>query len=467
MTKDILISMRPGRASTAVVEGGRLVELIVDDANSGSLVGNIYLGRVEKVLDQLAAAFVDIGLGKSGFLGLAEARPINAERNGDDSISDYLVEGDKVVVQVQRDGFEDKGAKLTTRLALTGRILVMTPGDEGLRISRRIDDADTRGRLDSLIGGLKTEDEGFIVRTAAAGATDEEITGDIENLRQSGLAMEAARDTQTPPALLLGEQDPTLRALRDLAGDNVARIVIDSADALASAKSWCAASAPALADKLSHHNAAKPLFEAEGIEDDIDSALGPEVALPSGGSVIFGETPALVAIDVNSGGTFRSGAEQSALAANMEAVGEIARQIRLRNLSGLLVVDFISMKKAESNDKVLGAMKKAVSGDSMSVFVGGFTRFGLLEMTRRRGREALSKLLTRSCEMCEGIGYTRSPLTASLTALDRLFAENDSDPSMRLSLLVSPELADALDGEALAALRAVEERLGRTIKITV
>ncbi|MHA1598911.1 MAG: Rne/Rng family ribonuclease [Alphaproteobacteria bacterium] len=467
MSKDIFISMRPGRASTAVVEDGRLVELLVEDEGAGSLVGNIYLGRVEKVLDQLAAAFVDIGLGKSGFLGLAEARPVNAERDGADSISDYLSEGDKVVVQVQRDGFEEKGAKLTARLALTGRTMILTPGDAAVRISRRIDDADVRSRLDSLIGGLKEEDEAYIVRTIAAGASDDDIGNDIEGLRQSWLSIEAARDTQSPPSLLLGEPDSINRALRDLAGDDVGRIVIDDAQAFTSAKAWCASQAPALVDRLSHHNATRPLFEAENIEDDIDNALSPEVALPSGGSIIFGETPALIAIDVNSGGTSRGGAEQSALAANLEAAAEIAAQIRLRNLSGLLVIDFISMKKHDNNEKLLGALKKAVAGDPMSVFVGGFTRFGLVEMTRRRGREQLSKMLTARCDMCAGVGKTRSPMTAGLTALDRLLSESDATPSARLGLLVSPELADALDGEAVAALKAAEERLGRTVAVTV
>lgn len=467
MTRNIFVSVRPGRAMTAVVDDSRLIDLLVEDSDAGSLVGNIYLGRVEKTLDQLAAAFVDIGLPKSGFLGLAEARPVNAERDANDSISSYLAEGDKVVVQVQRDGFEEKGAKLTTRLALTGRTLILTPGDAAVRISRRIEDADTRTRLESLIDGLKQPEEGFIVRTVAAGATDEDITTDIENLRQSWLAIEAARDTQSPPSMLLGEPDSVCRALRDLAGDDIERIVIDDATSFTAAKAYLKSSAPGLVDRLVHYNDSRPLFEAEGIEEDIERAMTNEVSLPSGGSIIFGETPALVAIDVNSGGTSRGGAEQSAMAANLEAVPEIARQIRLRNLSGLLVVDFVSMRKQGNLDKVQGAMKQAVADDPMSVFVGGFTRFGLLEMTRRRGRESLANMLGAECDMCEGLGRTRSPMTAALAALDRLLSEAAADPSARLSLTVSPELADALDGVAKATRQAAEERLGRAIEVTV
>lgn len=466
MTRNILVSVRPGRTMTALVDDGRLIDLLVEDAAVGSLVGNVYLGRVEKTLDQLSAAFVDIGLPKSGFLGLAEARPVNAERDSHDSISNYLAEGDKVVVQVQRDGFEDKGAKLTMRLALTGRTLILTPGDAAVRISRRIEDADTRSRLETLIDGLKEPDEGFIVRTVAAGASDEDIGRDIETLRQSWLSMVAARDTQSPPSLLLGEPDSVCRALRDLAGDDIERIVIDDAISFTAAKAYSASSAPGLVDGLVRHSGARPLFEAEGIEEDIEHALIPEIALPSGGSLIFGETPALVAIDVNSGGTSRGGAEQSALAANLEAVPEIARQVRLRNLSGLLVIDFVSMRKHGNAGKVLEALKQAVAGDPMSVFVGGFTRFGLVEMTRRRGRESLSKMLGATCDMCEGLGRTRSPMTAALAALDRLLSESAADPSARLSLIVSPELADALHGEAAAARQVAEERLGRAIAVT-
>jgi len=464
---EVLIEVRAGRMRTALVADDHMIEMIVDDESHPSLVGNIYLGRVEKIIDSLNACFVDIGLDRSGFLAMAEVRPIGAQTTSGDTISRYLCEGEKVCVQVQRDPFEDKGPKLTTRLALTSRTVILTPGDTAIRISRRIDDMDARLHLENLLTTMAGPQEGFIVRTAGERATDEDISADIARLREEYLAIESGRDAGAVPMCLHAVADGVIRVLRDEVPGDVKKIVIDHIQAYMKAKQFFEQHAPALLEKLFHHKGPQPLFGEEGLADDLEQALAAQVPLPSGGSVIFSETPALVAMDVNAAGTRKGGREQSVLETNLEACAEIARQIRLRNLSGLLVVDFVSMKNKAGKDKVLAALKQHVGDDPEQVFVGGFTRFGLMEMTRKRGRPSLKASLGRDCAVCEGRGLSLTPETHGYTALDRLRVEGLSDPSQGLELRTSGAVAACFAGPLKAALSALEAELGRKVRINV
>jgi len=467
---EIMICVRPGRVRTALIEDRALVDLIVEDTDRGGVAGNVYLGRVEKILGHMGAAFVDIGLARSGFLALPEARPVGAEPFEGEGINDHLAEGDRIVVQVLRDPFEDKGAKLSRRIALTGRQVILTPDDPAIRISRRIADEAARSRLQALLAGYEGDGNGFIVRTAAAAAGDAEIEADAAELSQAWATICSDSADAQPPALLHSDGDAVLRTLRDLATGDISRIVIDDADAVARAKTYCRAAAPGLEARIVHYMGAKPLFEeeeagGEPIAAAIEEALRPEIALPSGGSVIFSETPALVAIDVNAAGAGRGRTEDAALAVNLEAARLIAWQLRLRNLSGLIAIDFLKMKSEAAAAKVVDAVKVGVAGDPSPVFVGGFTRFGLLEMTRRRRRQSLKAQLTAHCEMCEGHGYVASGPSAAHAALDAYAADSAHAPGANRSLLVSPEIAEALEGPVAAALDALNARIGRPIDI--
>ncbi len=473
MESCVLISVRPGRTRAALVENGALVDIHIHDDGHRSRVGNIYLGRVEKVLGSLSAAFVDLGGAESGFLAAADARPPGETATAD--ISGYVTEGQAVVVQVQRDGFEDKGPKLTARVALGGRALILTPGDPGVRLSRRIDDGAERARLETLARDLALPGEGFILRTAALGLGAESLAREAGMLRQAWVDIGARADRATAPELLSDTSGALEHILRDFSPGDVGRIVIDDPDALSRAGAWCANAAPDLTDRLEPYSGPAPLFEffdaktcnggEDSIEAALDEALSLALALPSGGSVLFGETPALVAIDVNAGGAAKGGKGQTVLASNLQAVDLIARQIRLRNLSGLLVVDFISMKNKKDQGRVLDALKRAVAADPENVFVGGFTRFGLLEMTRRRGRPALSSVLMAPCGLCAGQGRVVSGLSAAHRALDRLAREADAAPAERVSLSASPAIVGALHGPAGPALEAINNRFGRKFKI--
>lgn len=464
---DLLIEVRPGRTRIARIEAGRLVELLVEDDSDPSLVGNIYLGRVEKVIDSLNAAFIDLGLGRSGFLAVAEARPAGASGGAGETISRHVREGEKVVVQILRDGFEDKGPKLTTRLALGGRTVIMTPDDPAIRISRRIDGEGVRKRLDTLLQGLAGPQEGLIARTTAAAAGDADIAADIETLREACREIKTGRETASPPQMLWGPPQGAIRALLDWQPGDVERVIIDDTQAYLEARAFLEKQAPGLTGWLVHHKGSRPLMMDEDLEDDIERALSARVNLPGGGSVIFSETPALVAIDVNTAGTSAGGREQSALKSNLEAAREIARQIRLRNLSGLLVIDFVSMKSREKGVRLLDVLKKAVVDDPSQVFVGGFTRFGLIEMTRKRERPSLAANLLDGCPPCSGYGFVASAKTRAYRALDELAVEAAADPSRDLALRVSEKVAMALSGPVKAALQGFEKTHGRPVTIIV
>jgi len=464
---EVLIEVRPGRTRTALLSAGRLVELIVEDADNLSLVGNIYLGRVEKIIASLNAAFVDLGLPRSGFLALAEARPAGAKGQAKETISNYLCEGDKVVVQILRDPFEDKGPKLTTRLALSAGTVVLTPGDPAIRISKSITDPQSRAVLETLLKGLAAPQEGFVVRTAALGASEAALAGDISAVRATAAAVQSDASHGQPPLLLHAEPDSVMRAVRDRLIAGPARVVIDDTAAYLRAKAMLEKQAPQRLERLVLHQGPVPLLGGEELADDLERALAGEVALPSGGTVIFSETPALIAIDVNVAGTATGGREQTSLKTNLEAAAEIARQIRLRNLSGLLVIDFVSMKSKGNGAKLLDAVRVAVAGDPQQVFVGGFTRFGLFEMTRQRGRPSLATMLGRACPTCGGSGHGLSPETIAYSALDRLAQEAGCEPSQEFELISGQAIADALSGALGAALAALEERLGRKLTISV
>jgi len=464
---EVLIEVRPGRTRTALLSAGRLVELIVEDAGQRSLVGNIYLGRVEKIIASLNAAFIDLGLPRSGFLALAEARPVGTKGQANETISSYLCEGDKVVVQILRDPFEDKGPKLTTRLAISAGTVVLTPGDRAIRISKSISDPQSRAALQTLLEGLAGPQEGFVVRTAALAAPNEALTGDIAALRETSARVQSEASHGQPPQLLHAEPDGVIRAVRDRLIAGSSKVVIDDTATYLRAKAVLEKQAPEQRDRLVLHQGPAGLLAEEELADELERALAAEVSLPSGGTVIFSETPALIAIDVNVAGTAGGGREQSSLKTNLEAADEIARQIRLRNLSGLLVVDFVSMKSKGNGAKLVEAVRAAVASDPQQVFVGGLTRFGLFEMTRKRGRPSLATMLGRVCPTCGGSGHGLSPETIAYSALDRLAQEAGHEPSQEFQLITGQAIADALSGSLAAALAALEERLGRKLTISV
>jgi ribonuclease G len=463
----ILIEVSPGQRRIALIEGARLCELVVDRPDRESVTGNIYLGRVERILPSIQAAFIDIGLERSGFLGLADARPADHRertRSGAETITDYVGEGDAVLVQASNDPLSDKGAKVTTRITVAGRFVVYTPGQTGIRTSRRLAAEGAGGPIEAMVKNLARDDEGFIVRSAAGRATEESLTRDIDALRAAWEAINEARKTAKPTACLHRDLDPVQRLLRDEAG--LGRIVIDDAQALVELRAACARLSPGLTDRLEMHPAGRALFDTYEIEGRIDEALAPSVALPSGGSIVIEETAALTAIDVNTGGrTVSGGPERAALDANLAAVAEIAFQLRLRNLGGLVVVDFVSMRRRENRHAVIDALRQAVSSDRCPVHVAEFTAFGLVEMTRERRRASLAEALLVPCAGCSGTGRLRSPETVAYDALRGIGRLASTGPAVPLTLTAPSRVIAALENMAPADLAKAEEQTGRAVDL--
>lgn len=390
----ILMDRRAGQTRAALMQGRRLLELAVERPGLEGITGNIYLGRVEKVAAGLNAAFMDIGEKQSAFLAVAEIRP-PSQAGG--TIGDYLSEGDGILVQVLREPFEDKGAKLTTRFTIAGALLAHTPAAAEVRVSRRMASEDERRRLQAVVEGMTAGGGGFIVRTAAQGADEAELAFDAAALSAAWAEIKAAAGSARAPARLRREPEPALRFLRDRGGPHIKRIVVEDAALLNRARAYLEQVAPPQAGRLEPWPERGSLFEAWQAEEQIEAALEDTVPLPSGGSLVISPTPALTAIDVNTGG-------RTAIDANLEAAAEIAGQIRLRNLAGLLVVDFVSMGGRAPETRVLEALRRAVAPDPAGVHVVGFTRFGLLEMTRRRQGFPLARILTAPCPACDGSG---------------------------------------------------------------
>jgi len=462
----MLISSSPGERRIALVERTRLVELVTARPDLQSFVGNIYLGRVERVVPGIQAAFVAIGHERSGFLAVAEARPHGDNSGGD--IGDYLGEGDAVLVQAQRDPFEGKGAKLTAHITLPGRFLVYTPDHDDIKLSRRIDNEEDRARLRGLIKERAGDGGGFIVRTSAVKAADREVVGDIDYLRAVWREIEQARAGARPPVRLYRDLDPALQVLRDEGTPEIRRIVTDDPQVLAEIREFCGKAAPDMVSRIELHDGSGDMFEDHGIEEQIERALAPSVNLASGGDIIISETAALCAIDVNIGAGAEKGAfEDAALAVNLEAADEIARQIRLRNLSGLIIIDFVAMKRRESGAMVLDRLRKATATDSCPVYVVGFTNLGLVEMTRPRRRDSLSHSLGGRCPSCAGAGYVKSPLTVAHEALRAAGREAMAHPGAGLEVRAAAEVIETLNGRAKSARKEAEDRLGRPLRLVI
>jgi ribonuclease G len=452
----VLISSQPGEDRIAVMEGQRLTDIIFNRSKASGIVGNIYLGRVEKVLIGLQAAFIDIGEGRSGFLGVADARMKQSQGNlVENSISKYVKEGDKLLVQVSRDAFENKGPKLSLQISLSGRFMVLAPSQSTIKISRRLGDAEERNRLSRILTELANEGDGIIVRTAAGGTLEKDLSDDLDQLRLLWQGIEEKSANEKAPQLVLDQAGSIYRNLVDLGVVNAERITIDDVDVLTELKREFG-QVEAQNNRLEHYTGAIELFENFGIEEQIDAALSGTIILPSGGSVMIDEARALTAIDVNTGASKSGLPEELAFRTNLEAVDIIAQEVRLQNLSGLIVIDVVSMRRKPNRTKILAQLRNAMKTDPIPTHVLGYTKLGLIEMTRERRRESLTTIL---CGANTGM-REKSPLSKALDALRQVRREAHVHAGRALMLTAAQPVIDALQGEARAAMAATNLNLG-------
>lgn len=476
MAKEVLINVGAGEIRVAVVENGVLDQLWLERsmgfeadrwrraaaAGGGrSIMGDIVLGRVQRVIPAMQAAFVNIGLDRAGFLAAREARPRTAIFRDDPytdedrqlHICDFVREGEEILVQVVKDPIGEKGARLSANVTLAGRLLILAPNSPGIALSRRIEDEGERARLTEIVqefagdhSGEILAEAGYILRTAALGASVAELREDASRLSAVWREIAANRAGAESPRTLHTDAGPVERALRDEVDAGVDRIVIDDRDAAEEARAYAARAMPVLAGRIELYESREPLFEAHGIEDEIEQLVEPRVALPSGGWITLEATEALTAIDVNSGSYVQGGGlEETSLMVNLEAAGMIGRQLRLRGIGGLIVIDFIHLESQENIARVLQALESAAGKGRVPVQILGMSEFGLVEMTRKRIRDPLVARLTESCRRCDGHGRRKTVETVAVEMMRQIERAHAAAPDKAIILRAAPVMMRWLD----------------------
>ena len=469
MNEQILINVSPQETRVAIMEQGAVQELLVERGSNRGLVGNIYLGRVGRVLPGMQSAFIEVGLGRAAFLHVADIWASNksAEQK---PIEKLLQEGQTLLVQVIKDPIGSKGARLSTQVSIAGRLLVYLPGDQHIGISQRIEDEVEREHLREKVHALMPAGEtgGFIVRTVAESATDEELTADIEYLIKLWRGISTAAKTAPPQMLLYQDLDLSLRVLRDLVTRETERIVVDSRETHARMQDFAERYTRQSLAVLEQYGGERPLFDLFGVEDEIERGLKRRVDLKSGGYVIIDQTEALVTVDVNTG-AFVSGRsfDDTIFKTNLEATQAIARQLRLRNLGGIIIVDFIDMDSEEHKNAVLAEFRKALSRDRTRVTVNGFTQLGLVEMTRKRTRESLAHILCEPCPTCTGRGEIKSAQTVCYEILREIMRSARQFDAKEFRILASQTVIDRFLDEESQGITMLEDFIKKPISLSV
>jgi ribonuclease G len=470
VTEEILVNVTPQETRVAVIEQGVTQEVHVERDAARGLVGNIYMGRVSRVLPGMQSAFIDIGGERAAFLHVADIRSARPDGEPARPIERLLAEGQNLMVQVVKDAIGTKGARLSTHLSVAGRFLVYLPGEPHIGISQRIDDeaerAQLRERLQSQLA--PGEKGGYIVRTLAESATDRELKSDIDYLGRLWGGIQEKAATAAPRSPLYRDLDLALRVLRDFAHEETARILVDSRETARKMLEFGQDYTPNVAERVEHYTGERPLFDLYGVEEEIEKALARRVELKSGGYLVIDQTEALTTVDVNTGG-FVSGRsfDETIFKTNLEAAQAIARQLRLRNLGGIIVIDFIDMDTEEHRNAVLNEFRKALSRDRTHMTVNGFTQLGLVEMTRKRTRESLAHVLCEPCPVCDGRARLKTPQTVCYAILRDLARDARQFSAHEYRILASQPVADLLLGDEAQALALLSDTIGRPVSLQV
>jgi ribonuclease G len=473
---DILVNWTPHETRVAVVENGAVQELHLERALERGLVGNIYQGKVARVLPGMQSAFIDIGLERAAFLHVADLHSGNGKPDPVVAvpIERQVFEGQALTVQVIKDPIGSKGARLSTQVSIAGRLLVHLPQDNHLGISQKIGSPELREQLRVRLTALagKTEETyqggGFILRTNAEDASDAELGDDIAYLRKTWAGVRE-RALASPPGTLL-HQDLTLaeRVLRDLAADDTATIRIDSKMQFEHLRAFGQTYSPGAVGKLQHYSGERPIFDLYNIDEEIRRALARRVDLKSGGYLIIDQTEALTTIDVNTGGFVGArNFDDTIFRTNLEAAGAIARQLRLRNLGGIVIADFIDMTREDHQASVLAEFRKQLARDRVRTTVSGFTQLGLVEMTRKRTRESLAHMLCEPCPTCEGRGILKTARTVCYDILREVLREARQFDPKEFRVVASAAVAEMLLDEESQHLAGLSEFIGKPISLSV
>lgn len=474
MSEEILVNVTPMETRVALVDNGATQDVYIERAVNRGVLGNIYAGKVVRVLPGMQAAFIDIGMDRTGFLHVADVVGLDAQGMEDPSrspqnIADHLHEGKKVIVQVIKEPLGSKGARLTTHLSVSTRYLVYMPQTDHVGISALIENSEERTRLQDELAAALTEtgtpdSGGYILRTASEGVVAADLAADLRYLQRVWAAISRRAKAARKSALLYEDLPLHLRTVRDLARPSVARIIVDSANAHGALDVFCEEYMPQVNPLLEHYQGERPLFDLYGVEDELERALQRKVDLKSGGYLIIDQTEAMTTIDVNTGSFVgRKNQAETILKTNLEAATALARQLRLRNLGGIVIVDFIDMSSSEHQRQVHRALEKAMQRDPARNQITGVSELGLIEMTRKRTRESLARLLCEDCPVCEGRGVQKTAETVCYDIFREIMRDARAYENDTLMVLASQSVVDRLLDEESDNLADLEEFVGKTI----
>lgn len=463
MSKMIVMNICPGETRAAVLEDNRLVDISLERRGGQKQVGNIYRGRVENVLPGMQAAFINIGMEKNAFLYVDDLNGIIPKADGVEikkslSISELLKEGQEIIVQMVKEPIGTKGARVVTHLTLAGRFLVFMPTMDYIGISRRIEDEKERERLKSIAQSIKPPEMGLIVRTAAEGMDVEDLKADVDLLHNIWRKIQKKSKKGPVPSLLYKEHDLLFRILRDIFTQEVDQLVIDDQGAFDKAVELLKGFAPELKSRVQLYQGDVPIFDAYNIEHQLNEALRRRVWLDNGSYIVFDQTEALTVIDVNTGKFIgENNLNETVVLTNLSAAKEIARQIRLRNLAGIIIIDFIDMENEEDRKQVVNTFQAELEKDKIKANILGFTSLGLLEVTRKKVRPSLQEQLQQVCQNCEGSGYSDSLETMALRLERRIMNLSARHDEEAMLYAVNPAMASLLIGPGGNHLAAMEE----------
>jgi len=490
MYKKIVINVAEHETRVALLEDGNIAELFIERGDGSDIAGNIYKGKVQRVLPGMQAAFVDIGLKQAAFIYVNDViggnysaiedfqeDDVDGENNlpyneyisinrRERHIEELITEGQEIMVQAAKTPIGSKGARLTTHISLPGRFLVLMPSSEHIGISRRIEDEEERGRLKMCVETIRENNFGYIVRTAAEGVQEEKLEYEMGFLKNLWASIQQKYQTAPSPSLLHKEVAVSLRAVRDLLLHEAEKLIIDSRTGYESILSFLDTFMPSLKDSVELYEGLEPIFDAFNLEADISRALKKKVWLKSGGYIVIEHTEALAAIDVNTGRYVgKYNLEETILKTNLEAVKEIAYQIRLRDIGGIIIIDFIDMEKKSNQEKVFNALTEALKKDRSKTHVLPISELGLIQMTRKRIRKPLTRLLCEPCFYCDGEGYLISKQTVCYNIYREILRESKDMIGVKISLRVNPEIAELLYGEESQIVVSAERIIGKQIVI--
>ncbi|HEY4583004.1 MAG TPA: ribonuclease G [Lysobacter sp.] len=479
MTEEILVNVTPRETRVAVVENGMLQELHIERGWRRGVVGNIYKGKVQRVMPGMQAAFIDIGLERAAFLhagDIVKPSTVVDAGNGDEAplppqptrpITELLRDGQDIVVQVVKDPIGGKGARLTTQLSIPSRYLVLLPRTRVVGVSARIEDEAERARLKRIVSSLSPDgaQHGYIVRTNAEGQPDEAIEEDIAYLSRVWSLIEENSKSARVGERVYEDLSLPMRAVRDLLRRDVEKVKVDSRETCDRLKGFAAQYMPGLNEKIEHYTGSRPIFDLYGVEDEIQRALDKQVPLKSGGYLVIDQTEAMTTVDVNTGSFLgQRNLEETVYRTNLEAAQSVARQLRLRNLGGIIIIDFIDMTDAEHKRQVLRQLEKALARDHAKTTVYDFSPLGLVEMTRKRTTESLQRQLSEPCHECGGRGSLKTPETVTYEIFRDVVRQVRQFDAQRLLVIASPKIVTRITDEESAAVAELEEFLGKSIR---